>query len=137
MLVDDPIAMVVDPISAIMSGGVGTSRLEEGCYQTGHLGGSHIMPGYDQFPLVEPGPFGVCDSLQQLKDKCPELANPDRTFVVLLTEVVRENEPESGGWRWHKWGEYIGDHQIQHEHLKNEEGIDRVYVFHIYEKTSE
>ena len=34
-----------------------------------------------------------------------------------------------GGWRWHKWGEYIGKHNPQYEYLDHESGIDYVLVW--------
>ena len=44
-----------------------------------------------------------------------------------------------GGWRWHKWGEYIGVHEPQHEYLSYEKGIDYVlsYDLEIVKKIDE
>jgi hypothetical protein len=134
MLVDEPQAITFDPILAIVSDGKGSSRLEEGCYQIGHFGSSHYLAGYDHYPITSVGSYGVCDSLEQLKAKCPELSDPNRKFVVTLSEVRKDEQPREGGWRWHKWGDYIGEHEIKHEYLADEEGIDRVFCFHIYEK---
>jgi hypothetical protein len=134
MLVDEPMALVVDPIFAIIGNGKGSDRIEAGCYQIGHFGSSDFLRGYEQYPDLDVGPYGVCDSLEQLKAKCPELSDPSRRFVVTLTEVRKDEQPNDGGWRWHKWGEYIGDHKIEHEYLADEEGIERVFCFHIYEK---
>lgn len=135
MLIEDINAMAVDPILALVSGGRGSRRIECGCYLIGHFGGSHFMRGYDQYPELESvESFGVCDSWEQLKEKCKELHDPDRRFVVTLTEIRREDEPDEGGWRWHKWGPYIGNHKIECEYLKDEVGIESVCVYHIYEK---
>lgn len=64
-----------------------------------------------------------------------DLNDPTRRFIVTLTKVERDpsNKGNGGGWRWHKWGEYIGAHESQCEYLDDEEGIDHVYCFHIYE----
>ena len=53
-------------------------------------------------------------------------------FVLLLTPIVNEHDSSHyGGWRWHKWGEYIGKHTIQYEYLDQEEGIDFVFVWEL------
>ena len=136
MLVDEPMALVVDPILAIIGNGKGSNRIEAGCYQIRHFGSSEFLRGYEQYPDLSVGPYGVCDSLEQLKAKCSELSDPSRRFVVILTEVRKDEQPSDGGWRWHKWGVYIGDHKIEHEYLADEVGIERVFCFHIYEKSA-
>lgn len=53
-------------------------------------------------------------------------------FVLLLTPIVNEHDSSHyGGWRWHKWGEYIGKHTIQYEYLDHEEGIDFIFVWEL------
>jgi hypothetical protein len=54
-------------------------------------------------------------------------------FVILLTPIFREDQPDYGGWRWHKLGPYIGVHNIKCEYLYDEKGIDYIYVFSILE----
>lgn len=134
MLVDEPMALMVDPILAIIGNGKSCRHLDTGCYEICHFGSSDFLRGYERYPDVSVGAYGVCDSLEQLKTKCPELSDPDRKFVVTLTEVRKDDQPRDGGWRWHKWGSYIGDHEIQYEYLYDEEDIDRVFCFHIYER---
>mgnify|MGYP000882924946 CR=1 FL=1 len=78
--------------------------------------------------------YGVCDGHENLlshPDYAPVLAGP-RKLTVFLTEVARAAQPERGGWRWHKWGPYIGSYESKHEYLYDEE-IDRVFVFSIME----
>lgn len=131
MLIDEPMALGV----IIIGGSRSSNRIETGCYQISHFGSSDFLRGYDQYPKLSIGPYGVCDSLEQIKAKCPELDDdPNRKFVITLTEVRKDSQPEYGGWRWHKWGEYIGDHEIEHEYLADERGIDRVFCFHIFER---
>lgn len=58
-----------------------------------------------------------------------EEENREYGFVLLLTPIVNEHNHEWGGWRWHKWGEYLGHHQIEHEYLNDEDGVDFVFVW--------
>ena len=80
-----------------------------------------------------PHDYGVCDEWQQITTRWPRIISDPRQLIIALTPIVRSEEPAHGGWRWHKWGEYIGTHHPQHEYLYDEVGIDQVYVFHIYE----
>lgn len=78
----------------------------------------------------------VCDTLEQAKDYWKEAINmPDRYFVISLTPIFRnpENAGKGGGWRWHKWGPYIGTFEARYEYLDDEEGIDQVLIGHLYE----
>lgn len=77
---------------------------------------------------------GVCDDYHQIMEKYKEiLNNPQKNFVIGLSTVKRENQSEDGGWRWHKWGEYIGTQNPKHEYLYDDIHIDKVFCFHIYE----
>ena len=84
--------------------------------------------------------YGVVDSIEQLQDLIkPIIECPDRNFVVSLCRVDREHQYEEGGWRWHKWGPYYGNHEPKHEYLYDEVDangvgiIDTVIIFHVYE----
>ncbi len=79
-------------------------------------------------------PYGVCDNWEQIFERVPELKyykESKENFVIFLCEHNKKNQPERGGWRWHKWGEYIGDQNPQCEYLHDEPEIERVYSFHI------
>lgn len=81
-------------------------------------------------------PYGVCDSLLDVPEHPSYkslLADPTRRFTIIGVEVRKDHQPSSGGWRWHKWGEYIGKHEPQHEYLFYEENIESVWTFHVYE----
>mgnify|MGYP000984510367 FL=1 len=44
-----------------------------------------------------------------------------------------DNKGKGGGWRWHKWGEYLGNGTPTCEHLDDEDEFnDGVYVYHMY-----
>lgn len=83
-----------------------------------------------------PNSYGVADTLDQVKEYLrPFIEHPTRTFIVSMDKVVRnpENRGRGGGWRWHKWGPYIGTFEPQCEYLDDEEGIDQVLLFHVTE----
>lgn len=83
--------------------------------------------------------YGVCDNASQVLDYYDSLYKQhedymtDKKFVILLTPVFKEDQPESDGWRWHKWGQYIGKYEPKCEYLYDEKGIDYVYCFTILE----
>ena len=60
------------------------------------------------------------------------MINSENPIVISVTEMRKDEQPEDGGWRWHKWGEYIGKQEPKCEYLYDEPNIDSVYVFHIY-----
>lgn len=126
-----------------MNGSNFQEELRTGIYKVGHFGSTSFLASWDHYPEFAPlagadgevwrNAYGVCDSAEQLLEHFPELEAPGRSFVVTLTEVCRADQPAEGGWRWHKWGPYIGKHDPQHEYLHDEQGIDAVLVYHIYE----
>lgn len=77
--------------------------------------------------------YGVSDSLPQVVERYPVLETDPRPLVVIGSVVRRDEQPEYGGWRWHKWGPYVGNHEPAYEYLYDEVGIDQVWVWHIYE----
>lgn len=78
--------------------------------------------------------YGVADNYEQILEHYPfEVNNPKSNYVIILTEVRKDNQPSDGGWRWHKWGEYIGTQNPQYEYLYDEKDIEKVYCYHIYE----
>jgi hypothetical protein len=80
-----------------------------------------------------PADYGVCDNWEQIPARWPEIVTSPRHFVISVTEMRRKDQEPAGGWRWHKWGEYIGDHEIKHEYLYDENHIESVFTFHIME----
>lgn len=78
--------------------------------------------------------YGVCDNYEQIIERNKELlADESKTYVIGLSSVKKSSQSPQGGWRWHKWGEYIGTQNPQHEYLYDEDDIDLVYSYHIYE----
>ena len=78
--------------------------------------------------------YGVCDGIQNLltHPQYADILNGSRQFTVFMTEIRREHE-EPGGWRWHKWGPYIGSQEPTTEYLYDEEEIESVWLFNIVE----
>lgn len=69
--------------------------------------------------------YGVCDNYQQLLDMY-DFENDPRLLFISMVEIRREFQPERDGWRYHKWGLYIGTQNPQCEYIY-------VWTFHIYE----
>jgi hypothetical protein len=76
--------------------------------------------------------YGVCDSIEQVLERF-DFEGDERAFAINFVEIRRDEQPESGGWRWHKWGEYIGTKEPQYEYLYDEPEIESVLCYHIYE----
>lgn len=77
--------------------------------------------------------YGVADNVEQVLERFKAVVDHrDIEIVMSFTPIVKKEQPEEGGWRWHKWGEYIGTHEIQHEYLYDEEGIEEVLVYQVY-----
>ncbi len=112
-------------------------ELQEGCYEINHFGCSHWPPGYEQYPEFKSFRcYGVCDNLEQIIQTIPEITeNLNRQFIITITPVLKKQQYYLGGWRWHKWGQYIGTQKPTTEYLYDEPKIEKIYVFHIYEKT--
>jgi hypothetical protein len=50
----------------------------------------------------------------------------------VLCKISKKDQPYVGGWRWHKWGKYIGDQNPMCEYIADEPEIDFVYVYNLY-----
>ncbi len=135
-----------DPVLSIiagMNGGGGTQRLREGVYSCGHFSFELEFRGRQDhrfdFPEL-PGDFscyGVCDGVDQLLEVMPAaIVTSERRFVVALHEVRRADQSEEGGWRWHKWGPYVGRQEKTTEYLHDEPKVESVWTYHVYEVTS-
>lgn len=159
MLVDIDIPHeLFHPILAIISGGKRTTKMHEtGCLLSHHWSmdlvlGKRIIDDCPEFELNEPGIYssrtpppdkdggtyfgatGVCDGPQQLLEKYGKYIREDkRNFIISFVEIRKDEQSSTGGWRWHKWGSYVGEQDPQYEYLYNEPDIDVVYTYHIYE----
>lgn len=77
--------------------------------------------------------YGVADNLEQIVQFYKD--DRDKYFkgnhVILVFEVHRDTTSPCRGWRWHKWGEYIGTKKPRCEYLNDEPDIDKVLCFSI------
>jgi hypothetical protein len=152
MLVD-LVNPVLDPISALIAAArgsdVGVIHLRQGCYEIGAFDMDHVVEGAtgrrptfeecyaDDLPVE--ASFGVCDSPEQFfADVLPALKADARAFVIGFTHITKDvaNAGNGGGWRWHKWGPYIGHGTPTCEYLDDEAEFDAgVYVYQIIDVT--
>jgi hypothetical protein len=137
MLVSHPAILKTDLILKLVAEVNGRTRpsqeLVTGIYEIPHFGSSDWPQGVkrDEHNFIN-AKRGVCDSWEQVVEH-HRLGEDIRKFVVTLTPIDRATEPPSGGWRWHKWGPYIGTQKPQCEYLYDEPLITRVYVYAVYE----
>ena len=82
-------------------------------------------------------PYGVADNYKQILERDYEVRqyinDPNKKYILQLHYISKASQPDWGGWRWHKWGTYIGDFEPKNEYLYDEEGIDGVFVYNICE----
>ena len=75
--------------------------------------------------------YGVADNIEQVIEFYND--NQDTIFfgnhVISCFEVKKSSDC---GWRWHKWGPYIGIERPQCEYLADEPVIEKVVCFSIY-----
>lgn len=83
--------------------------------------------------------YGVCDNVEQVLEKYKDVLEGDEhQYFVWFTPMFqeKENAGKGGGWRWHKWGPYIGELERRCEYLDDEEFGDNwcgyVLCYHIY-----
>lgn len=130
-----------DPILRLVSGGRPTTPLlgHRGYYLAGHWSmdlvlGDRVADTYPEFSGLEP--YGVCDSPDAFAAEFGELLETDpRSLIVSFVRMRRDEQPAQGGWRWHKWGPYVGKQESTMEYLYDEPEIEEVYTYHVYEVT--
>lgn len=119
----------------ILANGKEGKHIQQGIYEIGHYGCSDFLSNYDEYSQnLSINCYGVCDDYNQILEQCPELNDVNREFTITITPVLKSEQSSSGGWRWHKWGPYIGNQIPTCEYLFDESNIDKIYVYHIYEK---
>lgn len=90
-----------------------------------------------KFPVDMLEQYGVADNIEQIKAYYKDWIEKS-DWVITVTPVYqnKQNAGIGGGWRWHKWGEYIGNLDPQCEYLDDEDfGEDfqgYVLCYHIY-----
>ena len=77
--------------------------------------------------------YGVCDYPEQVLERWPHLRDDDTKRAITFVCLRREEQDPTGGWRYHKWGPYIGRQRPKNEYLYNDTHIDEVWTFHVYD----
>lgn len=78
--------------------------------------------------------YGVCDSPVGLLERLPERVKAsDTKYVINMVKLEKKNQESEGGWRWHKWGPYIGKQSPTTEYLYDEPLIEEVYTYQVYQ----
>lgn len=75
--------------------------------------------------------FGVADSIEQIQRYLEKVETLPEKFIVIMTPVYRKDEPSFGGFRFHKWGKYIGNHTIEQEYFYDHKEMDVLYTFRV------
>jgi hypothetical protein len=110
-------------------------KVETGVFYTILNGEKLFFPGTNPYPEFDDyrNNYGVCDNADQIKRHYPEVMESDRKFVICMVPIFKHHQPPRDGWRWEKWGEYIGDLVPQCGYLYDEPEIEVVFVFTIIE----
>lgn len=134
-------------ILSIIGGGADptpTATGIDGIYQINHFNMNYCFSGakIEEYPRNMGdgeeylGCYGVADSPDQLFNLprfVKHVRESERKFVVGMHRIVKSEQDPTGGWRWHKWGEYVGVQDPQMEYLYDEPVIEEVWTYHIYE----
>lgn len=131
---------LLDSIARVNGNSAGCRVIGEGLLQIGHFSSDMMLYGRNgpwdaDFGRVPR--YGVCDSPKQFLVKFEDALKSDhRNLAVFFTYISKDpsNAGHGGGWRWHKWGEYIGAGEPTTEYLDDETAFDDgVYVFHVHD----
>lgn len=78
-------------------------------------------------------PYGVCDNPDQIFERDERIQqyidDPNHDFIIQMHYISKKQQPEKWGWRWHKWGRYIGEHEITCEYLYDEPIVEGVWLY--------
>jgi hypothetical protein len=127
---------VMMQILNILGKGGKIEKIETGVYLCPHFNFDNYVANIDDDDY---GEYGVADNLEQVKAAHAKLINAKNKHVcIAMTKIIKAEQSPEGGWRWHKWGPYIGNKNPQCEYLFDEdESIQEVYCWHIYKLKSE
>ena len=89
---------------------------------------AEFYPNSDQ-PFIYECAYGLCDNYQQAINTFSKYANSENKYCLFVTPIYREDQPEKYGFRYHKWGDYIGTQWFQHTYLYDDKHIDVIYSF--------
>jgi hypothetical protein len=135
-----PTRLYKDPIMDIMSGGKEPINRGEGLIEIFHFASDIMLYGQNgdwKFKVEGISKYGVCDSIEQFIGKFKDLLEKEpRNLAVFFTHIAKdpENAGNGGGWRWHKWGEYVGEGEPTTEYLDDEPEFENgVYTYKVHD----
>jgi hypothetical protein len=84
--------------------------------------------------------YGVSDNASQVIKHFKKLEKKYKIdlgdCVIALRPIAKKWQPKDGGWRWHKWGEYIGVKKPQYEYIYDEDdSINFVWCYELFQVT--
>ena len=82
--------------------------------------------------------YGVADNASQVIKHFKKLEKKYKIdlgdCVIALRPIAKKWQPSDGGWRWHKWGEYIGVKKPQCEYIYDEDdSINFVWCYQLFQ----
>jgi hypothetical protein len=116
-----------EKVVELMSLGHGT-RIAEGIYD----GTINFHNSCDDGVLGNTFFYGVADNLEQILEHFKDLVESETPYCISTGLMTKASQPERDGWRWHKWGEYIGTKNPQCEYLYDEPEIEEALTFSIH-----
>ena len=80
--------------------------------------------------------YGVSDNATQVIKYFNDFENRNEInlgdCVIIMSPILKDTQPKCNGWRWHKWGRYIGEKHPTAEYLADEPDIPFVWCWHLY-----
>ena len=128
------------PIGIMKLLGVNPKRIKRGFYEKCGCNFRSCLPNdFDDFFDLDCGKldysFGVCDTPDQFIERYEKyLDDSEDEYIVGFTVLKKCDQESKGGWRWSKWGTYIGDMDPKAEYLYDEPIIDQVCIYGIFRK---
>lgn len=78
--------------------------------------------------------YGMCDNSDQIMHIVGKVLEQDhRKWVVSVHPIFRGHEPEHDGFRFDKWGPYVGTRKLTHDYLYDCTDIEYMCTWHIYQ----
>lgn len=78
-------------------------------------------------------PNFVTDDLKYINSVLKDyIQNPNEEFVISVSEIYKEDQSETDGWQYYKWGQFIGDVNPDSDYLYDSTVHDLVYCVHVY-----
>lgn len=82
--------------------------------------------------------YGVADNASQVIKHFKKLEKRYKVdlgdCVIALRPIAKEWQPKDDGWRWHKWGKYIGVKKPQCEYIYDEDdSIKFVWCYELFQ----